>query len=646
MPSFSALKANGKLGQIAADLLLVVLLVYLYFFASTQYSLFDTRLLVVSGRVMVGLLTVWLLVGRKFIPQGLVLPVIVFLAAQTLATVMSIDPRRSVIEVWLLVIEVSLFFLFAGFASKLFSPRRVVGAVLVTGALFMALSWSEVAQWYAQWYQSHPGQWIPFENYRLPAPNFVCTILNVWLMFALARLWWSKTNLERAALGLFSASAMALIYLTSSRGGWFGTAAGFGSLWLVSLRLAPRFWKAQWERVRRSKWMTAGLFAAVLVLVVGFSTLILLQDLKPGHSPFLQSRGYLWQPAWNAFLRSPLWGSGPFTFISFYLQVNSAPPGLFFDYAHNIYLDLLSGSGLLGLASFGWLAWIVLCKFIRGLVSTGGDNLAVLTGALAASGAFLVHGLFDSVHHTVPTSAWNLAILFGAAIAVVIKIESKQPVWQSIVVVGLSLLSALGFFLNAWLAWPLESGVQAANRSDWQGAARQFEVAVQRDPYLAATHQQLGLAYSQLFISGDRSVLSKAENAFEQAVALDPYWMFNYANLGLTRERLGDLSGALQAYEQGLAAAPQAYESNWLLGRALEASGETQEARSNYISALKTCPKCACAAFWQDTPLRKELAARTDCNEVPPGAAWNPGYVAFGYRRPSLNFDWVLVGEK
>lgn len=636
-------KWQGARGALL-DAALAAVLVYLYFWGSTQYSLFDTRLLMVSGVVITALVAAWALAGRRLPGRGVMLPLLVFLAAQGLAAALSIDARRSIIEVWLYGVEASLLLLFSGLARGLFTPGKIVRLVLVVGAIFMALSWSEAAQWYLKWIQAHPGDWLPAESYRLPAPNFVCVVLNVWLVFALARLWWAKSNLERAALGLFALSALGLIYLTSSRGGWIGTAAGLGGLFLVSLTLAPDFWKARWQKVRGSRWGLAAVIGGALVLAGGFIALLLLQELRPGHSPFLQARGYLWQPAWNAFLRSPLWGSGPFTFISFYLQVNSVPPSLFFDYAHNIYLDLLGGSGLLGLASFAWLAWVLIRRMLNGLKGAQGMERAVLTGALSACAAFLAHGLFDSVHHTVPTSAWNLAILLGAASAAGGEDEKRRG-WHPIVTAALSLLAAVGFFFNAWLGLPMARGVRSAEQGDWPEAARQFALAVERDPRLAVTHQQLGLAYSKLYLQGEAGALEKAESAFEQAAALDPYWLLNWINLGLAREAQGNLDGALLAYRQAVTAAPQAYESHWLLGRALEWSGEEQQARLHYQSALKICPKCACAPFWSETDLRKELSASVDCREELPGVAWNPGYVAFMFRRPSLNMDWVLVGE-
>lgn len=626
------------------DAALAVVLVYLYFWGSTQYSLFDTRLLVISGVVIAALVAAWALAGRHLPAREVMLPLLVFLAAQGLAAALSIDARRSLVEVWLYVVEASLFLLFSGLARGLFTPGRIVRLVLAVGAVFMTLSWSEAAQWYLKWIQAHPGEWLPAESYRLPAPNFVCVILNVWLMFALARLWWAKSSLERATLGLFALSALGLIYLTSSRGGWIGTAAGLGGLFLASLTLAPDFWKVRWQQVRGSRWGLAAVIGGALALAGGFVALLLLQELRPGHSPFLQARGYLWQPAWNAFLRSPLWGSGPFTFISFYLQVNSVPPSLFFDYAHNIYLDLLGGSGLLGLASFGWLAWELIRRLLKGLKGAQGTERAVLTGALAACAAFLAHGLFDSVHHTVPTSAWNLAILLGAASTAGVEDDTRRG-WHSAAAAALGLLAAAGFFVNAWLGLPMEHGVRSAEQGDWPEAARQFELAVERDPRLAVTHQQLGLAYSKLYLLGETRALEKAESAFEQAAALDPHWLLNWINLGLVREARGDTAGALLAFQQAVASAPQAYESHWLLGRALETSGEEQQARLHYQSALETCPKCACAPFWAETDLRKDLSASVDCSEVLPGAAWNPGYVAFMFRRPSLNMDWVLVGE-
>jgi O-antigen ligase len=98
------------------------------------------------------------------------------------------------------------------------------------------------------------------------------------------------------------------------------------------------------------------------------------------------------------------------------MRQHSVPPNALLDYAHNIYLDVLASSGLLGLGAFAWLLFSLLRALWRRLATPDPLQSSVVVGACAALAAFLVHGLFDSVHHSAPTGLWTLAILLSAAL--------------------------------------------------------------------------------------------------------------------------------------------------------------------------------------------------------------------------------------
>lgn len=90
-------------------------------------------------------------------------------------------------------------------------------------------------------------------------------------------------------------------------------------------------------------------------------------------------------------------------------------------------------------------------------------------------------------------------------------------------------------------------------------------------------------------------------------------------NLGLVREQLGDLSGARNAYEQALAAAPAFAEAHYNLGNLLQKQHLYPEAIEEYRQALKSRPDYP-AAYNNLACARIELGdlaqAEADCLEA------------------------------
>ena len=591
---------------------LLILLPFLLVFASTQDSLTEPQLLILSGGVFT-ILFIGLLAFRARSVIWIELPVAACFLVLVLTSVTSIDPRRSFIEAWLISVELFLFLFFVNLTHKKWKPDVIIRTLLIVGAIFMALSWGEVWQWYRGWLASHPGQWLPEESYRLPAPNFICVVLNVWLMLAAARFWLCDSKAEKFLLGLYSVSSLVLIYLTSSRGGWIGTMAGFGTLVLSAIYLAPEKWLALWSKIRQVRGGVAGVVFVLLAGLALFSWLIIRQDFQPSHSPLLESRNYLWGPAWHAFLSSPALGKGPFTFVSHYLQENSVPPGYYFDYAHSIYLDILSSSGVLGFAVAGWLGFAILRRLVKSMRAVETPVKAVLVGAIGAMAAFGVHGLFDSVHHTVPSSAWNLAIILGTATGAATYREGAAAAKEKFPLVPtvIGLAAVAGFFASAWLTSPMAAGVEAAAQGSWQAAGEHFAAAVGRDSLLAVPHQQAGMSSSMLFEqSGETVDLEQAIDSFEEAVRLDPHWALNHANLGALYAAAGEWEAALAQYREAARLAPRSGVYQLNLGGAYEELEDEEKALEAYAAALDQNPYWKTAGYWDETELRQAFLER------------------------------------
>ncbi|NMB88273.1 MAG: tetratricopeptide repeat protein [Chloroflexi bacterium] len=587
------------------EVLLVFMISYLLLFASTHNGIVDGTILAVTGGVFTVFSLAWL-AARPYPATRVEYAVVFFLGLILVTVFTSIDPRRSWVEFWLLGLA---FFLCLGAAELVrrgWPAELMVKCLLIAGAIVMLFAWVEVVNWYAQWLAAS-GSLIPSISFRLSIPNFFGVVLNVLLMMAAGRGWATKAGFSRLLLALYALSALLLQYLTSSRGGWLGTAAGLGVLCLLWLWPERGRLAGVWRGLRRRPVVLAGGLLAGFAVLAGMAWLLYLQGLQPSHADSIfGARSVFWIPAWQAFTQSPLVGKGPYTFISLFLQHNSVPPWSLFVYAHNIYLDLLSGSGLLGLAGFLVLVGVVLQTLAGRLRQAGGEERGVIIGALAALAAFGVHGLVDSVHHTIPTSAWVLALAVGPALGAPAGpgkgTRLRAGAFLGLLVAGLT-------WANLWMLAPYAQGVAAANGGDWQSARSLLAIAAQRDPHNSAVFAQLGLAESELAGHGQADALPAAIDHFERAAALDPYWALNHANLGALYMAVGETDRAVEAFQSASDLAPGSATYALNLGAALEQAGRPDDSRAAYQRALQRQPGWVDSSFWQASDFRRQLQA-------------------------------------
>jgi hypothetical protein len=112
----------------------------------------------------------------------------------------------------------------------------------------------------------------------------------------------------------------------------------------------------------------------------------------------------LWRAALRMSARSPLLGRGPDNFRLLKVNYMDFPTWDEKILANNLYLEMLSGSGILGLAAFLWLLW----EFGHGLAArvvrakSASDSSAVYFG-VAYFVAFLLHGVVDYFLKFTPT---------------------------------------------------------------------------------------------------------------------------------------------------------------------------------------------------------------------------------------------------
>jgi O-antigen ligase len=240
------------------------------------------------------------------------------------------------------------------------------------------------AQWYGGWLAA--GQWPPV-TFRyvglLGHANLTAGLLNLLLPVVLGQLLTSHRRLARVALGALAAAMLITEYQTSSRAGWLACAATLGTLAaLWALRGDRRrhwpAWRVRWQRLGRGG--QAGLVVIALAGAAGAAWLLIQQSQHITHGSLFQSRQEFWSAAWELFLRQPLTGAGPDLFPWYYTATTSCRR-TFAPHAHSLIFQLLSGSGVVGLAALAWLGAAAALRLWRHWRT---DGQSLLTAGLMA----------------------------------------------------------------------------------------------------------------------------------------------------------------------------------------------------------------------------------------------------------------------
>jgi O-antigen ligase len=125
------------------------------------------------------------------------------------------------------------------------------------------------------------------------------------------------------------------------------------------------------------------------------------------------SRLAIWAGAFTVFARSPLLGTGFGNLRTLMGGLLNLPDGWTGD-AHNLYLELLAETGLIGFMVFGLLIVLALRTALRQLRRTENHfNKMIGIAILAAICGVLVHGTVDYLFHTTP----QVAALFFLVLA-------------------------------------------------------------------------------------------------------------------------------------------------------------------------------------------------------------------------------------
>lgn len=127
-------------------------------------------------------------------------------------------------------------------------------------------------------------------------------------------------------------------------------------------------------------------------------------------------RGAYWEKAVSIIRTSPVWGTG----LNTYSRIIKQDPDVKkWWYAHNCYLQMAAETGVIGLACFLWMVFVLLrngfyyCHQIKDLWP-----LTFMQGAVSGLSGFLVQSFFDNTFYTVQLGVL-MWVMFGLIAALV-----------------------------------------------------------------------------------------------------------------------------------------------------------------------------------------------------------------------------------
>jgi tetratricopeptide (TPR) repeat protein len=452
--------------------------------------------------------------------------------------------------------------------------------------------------------------------------NLVAGFMSLVIPLVLLRIIRPTRVALRVFWGILVIYFLVILYFTGSRTGWLSLAAAivimcgllYGPGILRELKQMRQTGASRNFSKRRS---------LLLVLLVCCILLSLALVLLPGRFMHgtLEQRINIWRFAWDSFRQAPLMGNGAGQVSFLFAQRSEGIGGDEVFHAHNLWLQITAGAGLVGLILVVWAIYLLLRAGLSGWSSfpSGSSQKQSLSAYAGIGAALFVESLLDFYFGFLP-------ILLGIVIWIGLiyrlagdrnfyRIRSRRAI---ILLLPLFLIFFIGagYYLFGFQMYV--KGRDAALSGDWDLAEEQLCQAASTNPQNPYYAFQCSLANAMLASkNNDHHRLEAALKIQKQALEKDPSWYLHWANLASYEWQLGQHQQAIEHLQRAIRDAPKR-EFLWLnLAWMEEQLGDHRAALEHYYIAYCLNPWYEQSLFFHNTQLRKQ-ALEKDCLEFNP----------------------------
>jgi len=318
-------------------------------------------------------------------------PLILFILACVLSLHATAHFRVSVKA---LIRDVSYIFCGYYLATQVLTTRRrilllLVACLLSSGLLAVYGIATQAVQGSFRAYQEIASPF--FRNHCIYAA-FLALSLSVAIAFALGCCHAGRRGLLYAFIGLFAGAIM----LSFVRGAWLSLGGMLlFNAWVFRRRIDYRVVTAIF---------LAGILLVVVLVGVGVGTKILERLGTIADTGYSANFDRLdrWAAAWRMYQDHPLAGVGYGTYADRrkegYIHYRSAYSSRIRMGAHNLYLEILAETGILGLFAFLWLMWRYFVGAARSLRHDSDPfRISLIVGSVGAVITFLTHAFVNNL---------------------------------------------------------------------------------------------------------------------------------------------------------------------------------------------------------------------------------------------------------
>jgi O-antigen ligase len=303
----------------------------------------------------------------------------------------------------------------------------------------------------------------------------------------------------------------------------------------------------------------------------------------------LLGRIAVWKDTTKIMEDYPYMGSGPGTFGAVYPAYKTVPDPVFYEHAHNDYVQLMAETGIIG---FGLSVGAVGTLF--GFVIAGGRarrnpwSKGLLLGVVTGLAGILLHGLYDFNFH-IPANAFLFMVLMGMAWNLARPDRSEatsEPVFgrrrAAVAVAGLAVVVLLVYQTTAAFAADryYHCGMELEKAGKLDRAGEEYLRAIGLDPAHPQYHMALGGLNERLYKDGEASALPTARSEMERAAALAPTLAEPHLHLGWIHAQLRETDAAMEEFNRVLKLDPTNPLFQHYVGLWYAATGQTDRALS------------------------------------------------------------------